>query len=165
MAQGKQLFLDNLCETYRVNTPQDNVIRELIIRTFTPFIDNDKEGIEFGCSDGYMTELLSPLLNRLDVVEGSAKFITFAKERKLKNVEFHHSLFEEFSASTKYDYIFTTYILTHIDDDISFLKQLRNLLKPKGLIFTLVPNNRVLSRQLALHMGLIKDLSSLTDND
>jgi 2-polyprenyl-3-methyl-5-hydroxy-6-metoxy-1,4-benzoquinol methylase len=165
MVQGKQHLLDSLCETYRVNTPQDNVIRELIIRTFNPFIDNNGEGIEFGCSDGYMTELLSPILNRLDVVEGSAKFITMAKERKLKNVEFYHSLFEDFSTSTKYDYIFATYILTHVDNDISFLKQLRILLKPRGLIFIVVPNNRVLSRQLALHMGLINDLSFLTDND
>jgi hypothetical protein len=40
-----------------------------------------------------------------------------------------------------------------------------SVLNDGGLLMIVVPNARALSRQLALHMGLLKDLKELTAND
>jgi len=143
---------------------QDRIMRELCVKTFKPYI---KKGyaLELGCSDGYMTELLSRLVARMDVVDGSKKFISKAKLRNLSNVRFIHSLFEEYKKESLYDYVFATYIMEHINDPQQVLKIISDLIKPEGLLFVVVPNARALSRQLALHMGLIDSLYDLTEND
>jgi hypothetical protein len=45
------------------------------------------------------------------------------------------------------------------------MRMARSVIKPDGLLMIVVPNARALSRQLALHMGLLKDLKELTPND
>jgi hypothetical protein len=45
------------------------------------------------------------------------------------------------------------------------MKMAKSVLKSDGLLMIVVPNARALSRQLALHMGLISDLKALTEND
>lgn len=160
--------LDNISSTYTCNKPQDNFMRKLVVETFKPFLNNKDKGLELGCSDGFMTEFLAKELECLEVVEGSKNFINLAKKRNLKNITFHHCLFEEFinnNSSAKFDKIFASYILTHVEDDYNLLNKLKSLLAANGLLFIVVPNSHVLSRQLALHMGLIEDLSSLTEND
>ena len=49
-------------------------MRELEIRTFKPYI-NKGRGLELGCEIGYMSELIAPLVDHLDIVDGSEKFI------------------------------------------------------------------------------------------
>jgi len=158
-------FLDEKSQTYVAGKSlQDNLIRGLSVRTFEPFI-NPGIGLEFGCSDGYMTELLSKKLMQLDVIEGSEKFIKKAKERNLKNVAFVHCLFEEFKPIKQYNYIFCCYVLEHVFNVSKILKVVRHAIHPEGLLFVVVPNSRALSRQLAYHMGLIQHLKALTPND
>jgi 2-polyprenyl-3-methyl-5-hydroxy-6-metoxy-1,4-benzoquinol methylase len=158
-------FLNKKSQTYVAGqSAQDNLIRELAVETFQPFIE-PKKGLELGCSDGYMTQLLSGQLKQLDVVEGSENFIKKAKERDLHNVSFFHCLFEEFKPVKQYDYIFLCYVLEHVYDVEKILKIAHRALHPDGLLFVVVPNSRALSRQLAYHMGLIPDLKELTQND
>lgn len=158
-------FLDKKSQTYVAGqSTQDNLIRELTVQTFQPFIEA-KIGLELGCSDGYMTQLLSSRLEQLDVVEGSENFIKKAKKRNLQNVSFVHCLFEEFKPVKQYDYIFLCYVLEHVYDVEKILKIAHRALHPDGLLFVVVPNSRALSRQLAYHMGLIPDLKELTQND
>ena len=76
-------FLDTKFQTYVAGqSAQDDLIRELVVETFDPFI-KQMSGLEFGCSDGYMTQLLSTRLEQLDVVEGSELFIKKAESRNL----------------------------------------------------------------------------------
>jgi 2-polyprenyl-3-methyl-5-hydroxy-6-metoxy-1,4-benzoquinol methylase len=158
-------FLDEKSLTYVTGqSAQDDLIRKLAVETFEPFID-PKLGLELGCSDGYMTRLLSKKLRQLDVVEGSEHFIKRAKQRNLQNVSFIHCLFEEFKAAKQYDYIFLCYVLEHVYEVGEILRIVHSSLHPDGLLFVVVPNSRALSRQLAYHMGLIPDLQALTQND
>lgn len=112
-----------------------------------------------------MTDLLSRRVARLEVVEAADTFLQTARARGLPNVRFHHSMIEAFRPTTRFDAIFATWVLTHLTDPAATLAHLRGLLAPGGLLFVAVPNARVLSRQLAMHMGLIPDLYALTDND
>jgi SAM-dependent methyltransferase len=112
-----------------------------------------------------MTELISEQVDKLMVVDGSKTFIEIAKKRVRDNVVFVHSLFETFTPNLKFDYIFATYILEHINDAVGLLKLAGQLLDDNGLLFIVVPNARAFSRQLARHMGLLDDLFMLTAND
>lgn len=166
-SRSEKEFLDQSCLTYKIFS-YENIMRRLIIRNFEPFIDYDKVGLELGCSDGYMTKMLSERLSRLDVIDGCEDFIKIAKERKLSNATFIRSLFEEYNVNKvniRYDCVFATYILEHIFNVNDVLKIIKDLLKPNGILFCVVPNSRALSRQLALHMGIIDDLKQLTEND
>ncbi|MDP3635973.1 MAG: methyltransferase domain-containing protein, partial [Azonexus sp.] len=96
---------------------------------------------------------------------GSETFILEAKTRVPSHVKFVHSLFEDFAPHEKFDYIFATYVLEHVQDAVGFLKKAGELLADRGMLFVVVPNARAFSRQLARHMGLIDDLFALTNND
>jgi 2-polyprenyl-3-methyl-5-hydroxy-6-metoxy-1,4-benzoquinol methylase len=158
-------FLNDTANTYTVdNSSQTRVIRELVVRTFSPYLRRGI-GLELGCSDGYMTKMLASNLEHLDVVDGSTKFLNEAKKRNLTNVEYHFSLFEEYTSTKKYDYVFASYIMEHVLEPSLVLKMVKQVLKPDGFLFMVVPNARALSRQLAMHMGLISDLKALTEND
>jgi 2-polyprenyl-3-methyl-5-hydroxy-6-metoxy-1,4-benzoquinol methylase len=167
--QDEIVFLNKVYSTYTVDhSLQTKVMRELTIRTFSPFLKKGR-ALELGCSDGYMSSMLAAHVKSLDVVDGSDLFLIKARERverdKLKNITFYKSLFEEFEVEEKYDFIVASYILEHVLDSLDVLKMASKALNDDGLLFIVVPNANALSRQLAMHMGLYSDLKVLTEND
>ena len=148
------------------------------MKTYYPFISRfnsglkGRVGLQLGCSEGYETEMLSKILDKLDVIEGSSVFLEMCKKKiktkNLLNVNFINSLFEEFKIDDKYEkynFVFCSYVLEHVIDVKLILKMIKSVLKPDGLLFIVVPNCRALSRQLALNMNIIADLKELTEND
>lgn len=163
--QEERQFLDKVYHTYTVDTSaQTMAMRKLIMRTFAPYLRGGR-ALELGCSDGFMTEMIAGHVDHLDVVDGSELFLAEAKKRGLPNVNFINSLFEEFEADEKYNYVIASYILEHVFDPVAVMKMARSVLQPDGLLLLLVPNARALSRQLAVHMGLLNGLKELTPND
>ena len=162
--QTKQL--DELFDTYRKGSSYDDAMRDHTFKTFSKYIGNNKaNALEFGCSDGRMTKQIASLVGTLDVVDGSKKFLEQTRSIGIKNASFTHALFEDFNSEKKYDHIFATYVITHIPDLSAFYTKVKDLLRPEGTFFVAIPNSRVLSRQLALHMGLLSDLMILSEND
>lgn len=161
-------FLESVIDTYVTSeSSQDRLIKSLAMNVFNPYLikEKDSTGLEFGYCDGFMTSIISQKISNLTVVDGSKTFIEIAKKRVPQDIHFVHAFFEEFSSEKKFDYIFATYVLEHVNDAIQFLSIARNLLSENGLLFLVVPNARALSRQLARHMGLLEDLYALTPND
>lgn len=159
-------FLESVTNTYVTSdSSQDRLIKNLAMNTFSPYIFQEGKALEFGCCDGFMTAIIAQKVTNLTVVDGSKTFIEIAKKRVSHEVNFVHALFEEFSSKEKFDYIFATYVLEHVNDSIQFLSIARELLSKNGLLFLVVPNARALSRQLARHMGIIDNLYALTPND
>ncbi len=158
--------LDQHYDTYRKASRYDDYMRFYTFQTLKPFLVNkESNALEFGCSDGQMTKMISECVKELDVVDGAERFLEEAKKRNIKNAIYTHSLFENFETSKRYDYIFATYIITHIEELQLFFNKVKSLLNENGLLFVAVPNSRVLSRQLALQMGMLKDLYLLSPND
>jgi ubiquinone/menaquinone biosynthesis C-methylase UbiE len=163
-------FLENASKTYRTHiSAQNKKMKELIIRTFSPFIKNDDVVAELGCDDGYITKMLAPIVKELDVIDGSKTFLektsNVIKNEGITNVNFVYSLFEEINEDKKYDCVFATYILEHVNDPVDILKKISRILKKDGLLFIVVPNANAISRQLAVSMNILGDLKELTDND
>jgi 2-polyprenyl-3-methyl-5-hydroxy-6-metoxy-1,4-benzoquinol methylase len=148
-----------------IESVQMQVMRQLTIKTFSPFISSRANGLELGCSDGYMTEMLARRVAHLDVVDASKQFLDATRQRGLSNVRLTQSLFETFETDERYDCVFASYVLEHVLDPVSVLERVRSLLAPGGRIFIVVPNARAFSRQLALHMGLLRELKELTRSD
>jgi 2-polyprenyl-3-methyl-5-hydroxy-6-metoxy-1,4-benzoquinol methylase len=169
MLCDEKKFLDSMYSTYRLKmSSQNRIIRELVIKNIMPYIEIDKfVGLQLGCADGYETKLLAKLLKQLDVLEGSTKFINDVRKKNISKVDLIYSLFEEFQTpkDKKYDIVFATFVLEHVFDPTLLLKKIRNVLNENGLLYIVVPNARALSRQLALHMGILKNLYELTPND
>jgi len=158
--------LDRHYATYRRESPYDDLTRRYTFQTFKPFLRKPgSSALELGCSDGLMTQMIAQEVGQVCVVEGSSNFLRESLARNISNASFVHSLFEEFQATRQFDYIFATFVLTHIGDLNHFFGKVRALLAPDGLLFIAVPNARVLSRQLALRMGLLEDLLALSEND
>ncbi len=161
-------FLEQAAESYTRQSPQDTAIRKLIVRTFAPYLDPEGRGLQLGIAEGVDTGMLCKRVGELDVVEGSETFLEEGRKRGYPNVRFHFGLFEEFrleDGQTPYDYVFAVYVLEHVADVAAVLATAKAVLKPGGQLFVVVPNSRALSRQLALHMGLLEDLKALTEHD
>lgn len=168
-------FLESLCATYRLEgSPYARIKREMVIRTFAPFLRRDAGGrpegkmLALGGADGYEMLLISRLSRELHVLEGSKAFAECCEKMKPKNTRVFNVLFEEYGLKTgeeKYDGVFACYVLEHVAQVEPVLKMTRSALKPTGFLFAAVPNARALSRQIALNMGILKDLKELTEND
>jgi len=159
-------FIEGLVPEYvtSANSSQTRLMRELMIRTFKPFIQGGRS-LELGSEIGYMSERIASLVDHLDIVDGSEEFLAQVKKRQIPNASYHCSLFEEFQPEPVYDYVFASHILEHLIDVQVVLDMVRKALKPRGYLFVTVPNARAISRQLARHMGIVDSLYGLTPND
>ncbi|MEY2983464.1 MAG: hypothetical protein RLZZ568_81, partial [Cyanobacteriota bacterium] len=134
-------FLESVIHTYVTSeSPQDRLIKSLAIRAFKPYIKPAGRALEFGCCDGFMTSLIYEIVDNLVVVDGSTTFIEMTRQRVPNDVEFVHSLFEDYKPNNKFDYIFATYVLEHVANAVDFLLIVRSLLSEQGLLFLVVPN-------------------------
>lgn len=164
--KNEKNFLEGVTHTYATSENHlGRELKQLAIKTFSPYMSLTGRGLEFGCSDGYMTSLIAARVRQLTVVDGASAFIEMTKARQLPNVDFECTLFEDFVSHDKFDYIFATYVLEHVNDAVALLAKARTLLSAEGLLFLVVPNARAMSRQLARHMGLLSGLFELTPND
>jgi len=164
--ETEKALLDNYAANYITSddSSQQRLMRHLEIRVFSQYM-NRGHALELGCEIGYMSELLSPLVDQLDIVDASELFIKKTKARSIPNSRYFCSLFEEFQADCAYNSVFASHVLEHLIDVQQVLKMVRRSLAPKGLLFVAVPNARALSRQLARQMGLLDSLYDLTPND
>ncbi|MCA1901887.1 MAG: hypothetical protein LDL53_06670, partial [Candidatus Hydrogenedens sp.] len=90
-------FIEHVGKTYTKGSHQDKVIRELIVRTFKPYLNPEMTCLQLGYAEGVDTQILAPLLFQLDVAEANKEFINNGLQHNLKNVRFIHTLFEDLS--------------------------------------------------------------------
>lgn len=161
----QQAPLDTVGASHHYSSLQDDLIRQYFIKAIEPWIPVTECGLEIDCSDGRMMQMLAQRLRRMAEVEASERFVGEVQQRRIVNAAVHHCMFESFVPSISCDCIFSRWVLTHLIDVQDVLKHAQGMLSDDGLLFVPVPNVRVLSRQLACHMGSLEDLHSLTSND
>lgn len=161
----RRALLEQVSGTYRRGSVQDDWMRRLCVRAIAPWLQPGHRLLEVGCSDGLMTALLAERVAHVVTVEATERFTAELATRQLARVELRHGMIEDHRPDAPLDAIVATWVLTHLADPAAELRRWRDWLAPHGHLFVAVPNVRVLSRQLALHMGLIDDLYALSDND
>lgn len=155
---------DNEVRKYAYSFDFD-VMHPYMIKSFKPFIRPGK-ALELGCFQGAFTERIVDMFPHITCVEASDAAITVAKEklRGKTHIRFIHALFEEVTLEDKYDTIFLTHVLEHIDDRVSLLKKIREKwLSEDGVLFVACPNANAPSRQIAVKMGLIESNAAVTE--
>lgn len=101
------------------------------------------------------------------IIEGSGEIIAAYREATSppENVIIHHARFETVALQGGFDAIEMGFVLEHVDDPGQILRRFRGFLKPRGILFTAVPNARSLHRLLGHAAGLLSDLYSLSPSD
>lgn len=142
-----------------------DIMHPYMIQSFRPFI-RQGAALELGCFQGAFTERIADLFQYITCVEASDTAITVAKEKfkERSHVHFVQGLFEEVNLEKKYDTIFLTHVLEHIDDRVGLLRKIREeWLDDDGVLFVACPNANAPSRQIAVKMGLIESNAAVTD--
>lgn len=155
---------DNRGRKYVYNFDYD-IMHPYMVKSFTTFM---KKGaaLELGCFQGAFTERIAGLFDEITCVEASKEAINIAKERLkgYSHIQFVESMFEDAKLEKKYDNIFLTHVLEHIDDRVGLLRKIKEeWLAENGVLFVACPNANAPSRQIAVKMGLIDSNASVTE--
>ena len=142
----------------------DRAMRHWMMRTLEPFL-RPGSALELGCHMGEFTCLLDARFDKLTVVDAAAAFLEATRQRVRPSVQCHQALFEEFESPEPFDNIFLMHVLEHLIDPVAVLAKARSLLAPGGRAFLVVPNGNAISRQIAVKMGLLKELTDFAPAD
>lgn len=149
------------------NYKSDALFRKLMLEDFAPSIASTEGALslEIGSYDGSMTDQILDYSSNLTVVEPSRDMSEKIKLRFGSRVEVFNSTIEDFSSKKKFDNIFLIHTLEHVNSPIEVLIKIKKHLTPSGRLFIGVPNANALSRQIAVHMGLITHNSAVLDSE
>ncbi|MCI8376712.1 MAG: class I SAM-dependent methyltransferase [Lachnospiraceae bacterium] len=140
-----------------------DVMHPFMIRAFSPMFQKGN-ALELGSFQGHFTERLLPYFEDITCVEASGEALQAARERLEDRIKLVQGTFEEVSLPQRYDNIFLTHVLEHLDDRVGLLKKIREeWLSDRGVLFVACPNANAPSRQIAVKMGLIDHNTAVTD--
>jgi 2-polyprenyl-3-methyl-5-hydroxy-6-metoxy-1,4-benzoquinol methylase len=112
-----------------------------LIRFFSPDLNLKKRILDIGCGNG--TEITLPLARRgLDItgVDMQPEGIAWANAHNVyPNAKFICGRFEDQNLGL-FDVVICSYILEHLDYPVPFLKEVKRVLSPDGILFVTVPN-------------------------
>lgn len=125
--------------------------------------------LEMGVADGEMSSYIYAHFDRLTILDGSKTHLEQTHAR-LAELGYHdvvkaNALFEQYEPDERFDAIFMTHILEHLDDPVGVLRRAASWLAPNGRILCAVPNNNSLHRHVGVKMGLIERIDSLNEQD
>lgn len=136
---------------YSENMPPD---LEKAIGWMSPYIEDNKTFMDFGCSTGYFGSLIKEGKNNkvygVEISDDKKE-----AQKKLDGVysfdidgEWPKDIYER-----KYDYIFFGDVIEHLKNPAEALKKCKRLLTPNGLLFVSTPNVAHISIRLELLSG------------
>jgi 2-polyprenyl-3-methyl-5-hydroxy-6-metoxy-1,4-benzoquinol methylase len=134
---------------------------ELILKTAR----TRTNALEIGCGEGYSTKYLSDHFADLEVLDASAGNLDLMRARIAKDIICHNVLIEDFTPSRKYENVFVTHVLEHVEDPIDCLRRLEALLGDEGQLYIAVPNCMALNRRAGHLMGLLESYDTLAPKD
>ncbi len=150
------------------DAPFDIKMRDYMMRTIKPFARTGS-CLQLGCAHGDQTFVLARNFEKVVVIEAVRELIDYtqerAKEEGVNNIEFIHTMVEEFDSDQRFDNIILSHVLEHIHDDEGVLRILLRHLDDEGRMFVLVPNANAASRLIAVKMGALDMTESFSAGD
>jgi 2-polyprenyl-3-methyl-5-hydroxy-6-metoxy-1,4-benzoquinol methylase len=154
LATQPDMFIENLCQEFELAW-----VRKII--------PPNAKVLELGYGDGITFKNLSEYCD-LTVVDGSelivAKAVETAKDLGVDS-RIYHGFFENFISEDKFDFIFASHVMEHVEEPSQIVKKLAEWLKPSGKAIIIVPNAESIHRRLAVLLGLQPELNTLSDRD
>jgi len=144
-------FIEDICQEYCCDWLQSLIL---------PY----DRVVELGYGEGITLERLSRTTAHYTMVEGAPSLLEIVRQRH-PMVEAIGALFEDYRPSEPFDKLLALHVLEHVEDPVSLAKHLATWLKPDGEIVVVVPNKESLHRRLAVAMGLMPELSTLSPRD
>lgn len=140
-----------------------DVMHPMMLRSFEPFF-RPGAALELGCYRGDFTRRLAGRFESLTCVEASGDALAEARARLGDAAVFVHGRFEDVVLPRRYDDVFLTHVLEHLDDPVGLLRRIGDeWLAPGGRLFVACPNANAPSRQVAVKMGLITHNAAVTE--
>jgi len=155
--------LNRLAEDYD-DGPFDNAMRTYMMRSLRPHLRPGK-ALEMGCFNGAFSDCLAQEFDDLTVVDAVDRFLDNVRRRLGDRARTICSLFEKFETAERFDSIFIVHVLEHLIDPVAVLRKAKSLLAPQGRLFLVVPNGGAASRRIAVKMGVLPRLDSLSEAD
>lgn len=120
--------------------------------------------LQLGLGDGYIARLLAREYDEFVVLEGSDNVIRdfYIKDAGYSVIK---TLFEEYEALDKFDYLLGNHILEHVDDPVGIMRQAKKSLKKGAKAIFSVPHADSLHRRIGVEMGLLKTRNELNTQD
>ena len=156
-------FQDN--QERRYSYDFDHIVRAHLLRRLAPLLKTDGATLELGAYKGDMTEQLLEYFDQIDVIEASPVLADEVRARFPGRVDVTTGLFEDVTPARRYQNVFLVHTLEHLDDPVAVLARIATWLDADGLLFVAVPNANALSRQIAVHMGLVAHNSAITPGE
>jgi 2-polyprenyl-3-methyl-5-hydroxy-6-metoxy-1,4-benzoquinol methylase len=156
-------FRDNSERRYAYDF--DHIVRKYLLDRLAPAMKRGGAALELGAYKGDMTEQLLEYFEEIDVIEASGILADEVSQRFPGRAFVTTGLFEEVAPGRLYQNIFLVHTLEHLDEPVSVLKRIGTWLTDDGSLFVGVPNANALSRQIAVHMGLISHNSAVTQGE
>jgi 2-polyprenyl-3-methyl-5-hydroxy-6-metoxy-1,4-benzoquinol methylase len=142
-----------------------DVMHPYMIESFRPFLFPGS-ALELGSFKGDFTKRLLSYFKGITCVEASEVAIGEAKKKLGKEVHFIEGTLENLEMTEKFDNVFLTHVLEHVDDAVGVLRRINNeWLSETGRLFLVCPNANAPSRQIAVKMGLISNNTAITHGE
>jgi 2-polyprenyl-3-methyl-5-hydroxy-6-metoxy-1,4-benzoquinol methylase len=155
---------DNAERKYGYNFDYD-VLHHYMLEAFKPFL-RVGNALELGSFEGRFTERLLGLFPQITCVEASEEAAKKARTALGQRIITNSGLFESIQLGKKYDNIFLTHVLEHVDDAVGVLRRINNeWLSETGRLFLVCPNANAPSRQIAVKMGLVSYNEAVTPGE
>ncbi|MDI6737835.1 MAG: class I SAM-dependent methyltransferase [Nanoarchaeota archaeon] len=126
---------------------------ELRIKLSLELIGKNKKVLDIGCYEGYVSERIKQLGNKVFGIEISKDAVNLCKKRGIKCFEQDIEKKFPFSVNT-FDVVFAGEIIEHVFDTDGLLQEIKRVLKPNGFIVLSTPNLAALTRRLRLLFGI-----------
>lgn len=127
---------------YRKEDHYANTKYQLLLDWLPSSLAN-KEVLVIGTGSGELTAKLSLMGAKVLAIDVMEEFINLTektcKEYKT-NVELQVSTIEDFKSEKKFDYVFATDVLEHIENDNNAVKKIKTLMGPESYVFITVPS-------------------------
>lgn len=155
---------DNAERKYGYSFDYD-VLHHYMIKAFEPLV-RPGNALELGSFEGRFTERLLGLFQHITCVEASGEAAEKARVALGERITAHEGLFESIQLGEKFDNIFLTHVLEHVDDAVGVLRRINDeWLSDTGRLFLVCPNANAPSRQIAVKMGLISHNAAITPGE
>jgi len=134
---------------------------------FIKYANDSKNVVELGLGDGVFTEMLTNYFKKVIAVDGSSIVIKQLKGilKEKNNVEYILSYVENLKLDGKIDNIVMSHLLEHLEKPVESLRHLKSFMNNNTVLYISVPNSMSLHRQVAVKMGLLKQVDELNETD